>query len=142
MPAIPDAPAFRHEAAFCKVTPPRASTGISARQAWLSASSARVAVAGASFLPNTGATTAKVTPFFAASTTSDEEWHETPTSGAELKFRDCQTLRTSWGETSSPEMHAVSRSGKGNVGAGVDEQRGPGAAGRPSACLTNRLHRI
>src|ERR1035437_3264170 len=59
MAATPAAPAVRHEAAFSRLTPPRASTGIFARQASRKAARPAGWVPGACLFPNTGAKTAK-----------------------------------------------------------------------------------
>jgi hypothetical protein len=59
MPATPAAPAFKHDAAFSIVTPPRASTGIFATQACRNAVRPVGCASGTLFFSKTGAKTAK-----------------------------------------------------------------------------------
>lgn len=70
MAAMPAAPACVQERAFCRVIPPRARTGIGARQASRRALRPVGSTAGASFFSKTGAKIARVAWFAAAAATS------------------------------------------------------------------------
>ena len=79
---MPAAPAAMHERAFSRVTPPRARTGILARQDWRRFSSPASWDAGRSFFSKIGAKRARVAWFRAAWDTSCGEWQETEISGS------------------------------------------------------------
>src|SRR5260370_32878324 len=94
MPATPAAPALRHDGAFSIVTPPRASTGIFARQAFRKAARPAASVAGAALFSNTGAKTAKSAASDSARKDSAPVWHEAARRGlrapdTELRARAC-----------------------------------------------------
>ncbi len=87
---MPAAPASRQSEVFCSETPPRARTGIGARQAWRSVAMPAGAWAGEWAFSKTGAKTAKSALFVAACITSSAEWQEMAIkgdSGAFLRIR-------------------------------------------------------